>query len=234
LAYMLGYRSTRMCSAISREVGIIEVMELTKRQRDIIIGTILGDGYLETKGDITRLQLKQSEEKKEYIFWLYEELKNLCKSAPKQRTDNRQWYVNTRYFSELTLLRKKFYRNKIKFVPKNIDISLQKPLSLAIWFMDDGTLDWRVKDHYAYRLTTNCFSIEDNELLAAALKKNFNVDATTQTTLIRGKRYPRIHIGAKGRDRFRKLVEPLALGCFKHKLPPIIFNPSETQPIRVG
>lgn len=219
---------------ISREVGIIRVMKLTQRQQDIIIGTILGDGYLETKGDITRLQLKQSVEKKEYVLWLYGELKNLCKSEPKQRVDNNQWYVNTRYFPELTSLKRIFYRNGIKIIPKNINLLLPNPLSLAVWFMDDGTLDWRVKDHYAYRLTTNCFSVEDNERLVAALKKNFNVHATTQTTLIRGKRYPRIHIGAKGRNEFKKLVEPFMLSCFRHKLPPIILNPSETRPLMVG
>lgn len=212
---------------ISREVGIIEVMELTKRQHSIIVGSILGDGYLDRRGEVTSLQLKQSQEKKEYVFWLYDELKNLCKSGPRQRTDNNQWRVSTRYFSGLTLLKKQFYQGT-KIVPKNINTLLQDPLSLAIWFMDDGTLDWRVKDHYAYRLTTNCFSIEDNELLVATLKKNFNVDATTQTTLIRGKRYPRIHIGAKGRDKFKELVEPFMLSCFRHKLPPIILNPSET------
>ena len=100
--------------------------------------------------------------------------------------------------------------------------------------MDDGTLDWRLKDHYAFRLTTNCFSLADNELLISILRKNFLVDATVQTTLMRGKRYPRIHIGAKGRTHFYELVKPFMLDCFSHKLPPIIPNPSETWSIMTG
>lgn len=209
-------------------------MNITQRQQDIIIGSVLGDGYLEPSGSTARLQLKQSQEKKDYVFWLYSEFHNLCKSPPKQRKDNNQWYVSTRYFSELNYLRMMFYQNGIKFIPKNIDTLLTNPLSLAIWFMDDGTLDWRVKDHYAFRLTTNCFSVEDNELLVSVLRKNFLIGATVQTTLIRGKRYPRIHIGAKGRARFCELVHPFMLHCFNYKLPPIIFNPSETWSLMTG
>ena len=200
-------------------------MDITQRQQDIIVGNILGDGYLDPKGEITRLCLKQSQEKREYIFWLYQELQNICKSPPKQRKDNKQWYVNTRYSHEFTHLRMLFYQDGIKIIPKNITSFFQNPLSLAVWFMDDGTLDWRLKDHYAFRLATNCFSLADNQLLVSLLKKNFLVDATVQTTLIRGKRYPRIHIGAKGRSCFYKLVKPFMLDCFNHKLPPLYLTP---------
>ena len=209
-------------------------MDITQRQQDIIVGNILGDGYLDPKGEITRLCLKQSQEKREYIFWLYQELQNICKSPPKQRKDNKQWYVNTRYSHEFTHLRMLFYQDGIKIIPKNITSFFQNPLSIAVWFMDDGTLDWRLKDHYAFRLTTNCFSLTDNELLVFLLKNNFSVDATIQTTLIRGKRYPRIHIGAKGRTRFYELVKPFMLNCFSHKLPPIMLNPSETWSVMTG
>lgn len=209
-------------------------MEITQRQQNIIVGAILGDGHIDPKGNVARLQLKQSKEKKEYIFWLFKELQNLCKSAPKQRKDNQQWYVNTRYSTELMKLRQHFYPKKQKIIPNDIDRLLKSKVSLAVWFMDDGTLDWRVRDHYAYRLTTNCFSVQDSKQLVNVLKKNFEVEATVQTTLIRGKRYSRIHIGASGRDKFISLVQPYILSCFSHKLPPTVFNPSETRPLMVG
>jgi len=210
-------------------------MDISQKQKDIIIGSLLGDGHLDTVGKITRLQLKQSAEKKEYIFWLYKELQNLCRSEPKQRKDNNQWYVNTRYRTELTSLRILFYRGRTKVVPVKIAELLKNPISLAVWFTDDGTLDWRRKDHYAFRLTTNCFSMEDNQKLIKVMKRNFGVEATVQTTLIRGKRYPRIHIGRTGRDRFYELVKPFMLNCFSHKLPPFnLPNPSETRSISIG
>lgn len=205
-------------------------MDITPKQRDIIVGSILGDGCLEiSRWGSTRLQFKQSIEKKEYIFWLFGEMGNLCRSAPKQRSDTLQWYFSTRYSRELTSLRNYFYQGKTKIVSQNIVDLLRNPISLAIWFMDDGTLDWRVKDHYAFRLATNCFSLEENKILVQALKSNFGVDATVQTTSMRGKTYPRIHIGASGRSKFLHLVKPFILNCFKHKIPPIVCNPSETR-----
>jgi len=212
------------------------VEELTQRQKDIIVGTILGDGYLEVQGKTARLQLKQSEKKKEYVFWLYQELQNLCKSEPKQRKDNQQWYVSTRYRQDLFRLRQKFYRNGAKIIPREINQMLRSPLSVAVWFMDDGTLDWRLKNHYAFLLTTNCFTNEDNQRLVEILKKNFGVDAAVHLAFSRRRRYPRIYIGAKGRDRFYKIVQPFILSCFRYKLPPhaIILNPSETQSVLAG
>lgn len=192
---------------------------LTKRQKDVIVGTLLGDGYLEVQGISARLQLKQSEEKKEYVFWLYDELRNLCKSEPKQRKDNQQWYVSTRYLPVLFRLRQKFYRDGLKIVPDDIHRLLKNSLSLAVWFMDDGTLDWRVKDHYAFLLTTNCFTHEDNQSLLNVLKTNFNIEAAIHLAFSRRKRYPRIYIGAKGRDRFYTTIQPFILPCFNYKLP---------------
>ena len=181
-----------------------------------MVGTLLGDGYLSSKSKAPHLELKQSDEKKEYVFWLYKELENLCTSAPKQRKDNNQWYVNTHCSSELMHLRYWFYPKGVKIVPRNIEKILVNPLSLAIWYMDDGTLDYREKDHYAFRLTTHSFTPNDNQRLVSVLNNNFGVDATVQSTLIRGKRYPRIHIGVTGRDQFYNLVQPYILNCFKH------------------
>ena len=196
---------------------------LSKRQKGIIIGSILGDGHLEFDGYLgTRLQIKQSKKYKEYVIWLHKELKNLCKSMPRERKDTSQWYFSTRYLKELTELRDKFYGRHKKIIPSDIIKMLKSSLSLAVWYMDDGTLDWRPKDHYAFSVATHCFSIEDNYRLIETLKKIFRVSATVQTTLIRGKRYPRIYIGATGRNRFLKVIKPYILSCFFHKLPPLL------------
>ena len=200
-------------------------MNLTQKQQDIIVGTLLGDGYLSSNTKNSHLELKQSDEKKEYVFWLQKGLKNLCTATPKQRRDNNQWYVNTRSSPDLTHLRSWFYPKGVKIVPNNIEKILVNPLSLAIWYMDDGTLDYREKDHYAFRLTTHSFTPSDNQRLVDVLRGNFGVDATVQSTLIRGKRYPRIHIGVAGRDQFYNLVHLHILHCFKHKLPPLYLTP---------
>lgn len=198
------------------------LIPLSRMQQEIIIGNILGDGSLEFNGNVgTRLQIKQCFEHKDYVFWLYEKLKNLCNSEPKQRKDNRQWYFSTRALKELTLLHKSFYKKRRKMIPRNISKLLISPLTLAVWYMDDGSLDYRPKDHYAFILNTDSFLLKEARLLSEAIKKNFGIKDRVYNSLCRGKRYPKIYIGVEGRDRFLSLIKPYILNCFSHKLPPL-------------
>lgn len=197
---------------------------MTEWQRQVVVGALLGDAWI----DKDRVRFKQCDQHKEYVFWLYQAFRDLCLSPPRQRKDNLQWYIQTRKNEEIIKYQGIFYKSRKKVVPYEIDKLLIHPLSLAVWFMDDGTLDWRVKDHYAFRLATHCFTRDECKRLTDTLRKNFNVSASVQTTLMRGKRSPRIHIGKEGRETFRKLVSPYLVGCFLYKLPPAISNPSET------
>lgn len=191
---------------------------MTKKQREIIVGTILGDGWIDGKC----LRMKQSDKYKDYIFWLYSNLENLCNQKPKQRKDNKQWYFQTRFLPEIKIYKDFFYPSNKKIIPKNIVSLLVSPLSLAVWYMDDGSLDFRPKDHYNFSFSTNAFSLNDNKLLVNALKINFGVEARIHTPLCRNKRYPEIYIGKDGRDQFFKIVKPYILDCFSHKLPKFI------------
>jgi len=208
---------------ISREVGYNGEMEirLTKLQREIIIGNILGDGCIEFNGfHGSRLQIKQAERYKEYVLWLYRKFENLCKSAPKQRMDTLQWYFSTRSLNELTELYRLFYPRGKKKIPTNISDFLVSPLTLAVWYMDDGGLDYRPKDHYAFTLNTDSFSFTDVYRLKKVLYNNFKIESTVQTPLSRKKRYPKLYIGVSGRNKFLRLIKPYILNCFSHKLPP--------------
>lgn len=73
----------------------------------------------------------------------------------------------------MTKFHKFFYQNGKKVIPKNIEGLIKTPLTLAVWFMDDGTLDYRIKDHCAFHLCTNCFSKEEAGKLVDVLGKNF-------------------------------------------------------------
>ncbi len=200
---------------------------MTETQRNIIIGTILGDSYVNrSQSGKTHIQIKQADRYKEYVFWLYHSLKKLFPvSIPRQRKDNQQWYVNSSFSDELNELHKIFYTNRKKVIPKNIAKLLTSPISLAVWFMDDGTLDYRVKDHCAFHLCTNCFTKAEVQRLIKTLGSNFGINASLHYTLCRGKRHARIYIGAKSRERFIQLVSPYVLDCFKYKLPTLYLAP---------
>ena len=205
--------------AISREVEYNEVMN--KQQHEIIIGTLLGDAWIQDRS----LRIKQSDAHKDYVFWLYSYFKDLCNNPPKQRSDYKQWYFQTRFLEDISLYRDMFYKNRVKIVPKNIKNLLVSPLSLAIWYMDDGSLDYRLKYHYSFKLSTNAFTIKENKLLVSVLKENFGIESSIHTPLCRGVRYPEIYIGVKGRDKLWNFVSPYIVACFSNKIPPYTLTP---------
>lgn len=197
--------------------------ELKKSQKEIIIGTILGDGYLGSrkKGD-AYLEIKQAKEHKEYVLWMYNALRSLCgNSKIYQRKDNGQRYFKTRRLESLTQLKKRFYQRGKKVIPAEIKTLLTSPLALAVWYMDDGHIDFRPKYHYSYVINTNCFSFREVNLLRKVLKSNFRLQVRVNKTSSRGKTYPRLYIGTESRDRFLEIVKPYILPCFSHKLPPL-------------
>jgi hypothetical protein len=195
-------------------------MPLTQLQQQILIGLLLGDGCLERKSKNSRLQVKQSVNKKEYVFWLYDQFSELVKTPPQQRKDTDQWYFATRSLPQLEVWKEVFYKNRTKIVPKNIIQLLTSPLTLAVWFMDDGTLDYREKSHYSFTYSTDSFSVQEVSLLQRALLENFGIESTIQTPKSRGKKYTKLYIGKNGRDRFIKIISPHLLSCFAYKVPP--------------
>ena len=196
-------------------------MTLTQTQKQIVIGLLLGDGYLEfDKFKASRLQIKQAECKKEYVLWLYEQFTTKVKTGPKQRPDTLQWYFSTRSLPEMEKYRLLFYENGKKIVPQNIKQILKYPLTLAIWFMDDGTMDFRVKSHYSFTFSTDSFSVKQVTLLQEMLRENFGIESSIQTPASRGKKYTKLYIGKSGRDKFLKIVSPHILNCFAYKMPP--------------
>src|SRR3989344_8289990 len=129
-------------------------MKLDKNVQDIVVGLLLGDGCLEKKHDTIgiRLQIKQQSKAKQYVEWLYSNLQEYCRSGIKFRADYNQYYFSTRYLREFQDIYNLFYQNGKKIVPYNIKEIFTSPLSLAIWYMDDGSLDYRPNDHYAFYL----------------------------------------------------------------------------------
>lgn len=196
------------------------MLSLSEIQREVLIGLLLGDGCLERKSKNSRLQVKQSVNKKEYVVWLNNIFLDYVKTPAKQRKDTDQWYFATRSLSQFEEWNKIFYKNRKKIIPKNICDLLASPISLAVWFMDDGTLDYREKSHYSFTYSTDSFSVTEVALLQKALFENFGIESSIQTPRSRGKKYTKLYIGKKGREKFIKIIFPYILKCFAYKIPP--------------
>ena len=52
-------------------------MKISKRQREIIEGSLLGDGHAEKRGEKTRIRFRYAALYKEYVEYLLAEMKEL-------------------------------------------------------------------------------------------------------------------------------------------------------------
>ena len=186
------------------------VGSLTQEQKSIIIGSLLGDGYLRIVPGRKNafLEINHSFSEKDYVDWKYQALKNLVKNQPKTRK-GREKRIAYRFFTrqhpELTELYLKFYFNKRKIIP---GLKLN-PLMIAVWFMDDGS-----KSYKTYYLNTQRFDYLSQMKLIQNLKEKYRIDSS----LNRDKEYYRIRIKQNSAERFKELISDYVIPTMRYKL----------------
>ena len=184
---------------------------LTKLERSIIIGSILGDGYMRIipgRHDAF-LEINHSVKAKDYVDYKFNKLKRICESAPKERATNEDRHAYrffTKQHKNLTTLYGLFYKNKRKIIPKNLELD---SVSIDIWYMDDGS---KSRDSDVY-LNTQQFSLTDQRKLLNCLRK-FGINAR----LNKDKKYYRIRILKESIKNFMRIVAPHMAPSMKYKL----------------
>lgn len=198
-------------------MGSREAKNLTRKQHLILIGKILGDGTLEKNGNNTRFRVAQCQKQKEYVFWLYKNFKNLVTKKPRYlKVTSRYGKVGQFRFDTYSLhifnrYRELFYPNGRKVVPQSISDFLDDPLSLAVWYMDDG---YKRTDNSGLYLCTSGFNKSENRLLQECLFTNFGVG----TNIHYAGGYARLHIPSKNMWKFCDYIRPYIIPSMCYKL----------------
>lgn len=195
---------------------------MATRSIAILVGLILGDGYITKPYGASQnaaLDIKYDEKYLPYLHWLHNELSVYAPSPVRKKKGFHQFRFYTKRNCEIGHLRRLFYREDgTKIVPVNIADYLTDPITLAVWYQDDGTLDYRDKYHANALIATHCFTKEECQMLAYALSKNFQLDIRVCRCQMRGKLYFRLYVTSKSMDAFMQLVEPFIQECFRYKL----------------
>lgn len=193
---------------------------LSKRQRKILIGLILGDGHLEKlyTSTLGRLKIEHSYKQKDYVDWLCKEFRNWVRTKPKIRKVNTWGKLRKNYrFSTyghriLGEFRRRFYEGKKKIVPDDLEKEIS-PIGLAIWFMDDGSI--KSSRHKGLFLNTQGFKKNDVEKLQKMLENKFGISSTTK----REKNGKQIYLGGESGEKFITLIKPYIICSMKYKIP---------------
>ena len=199
-------------------------LKLTKRQREILVGKLLGDGHLETKdrGRTYRLKIEHSIKQKEYVDWLYHEFKEWVRTRPQQKERYmnlrsvkgiyKKYWFNTLSSGSFRFYARQFYENRRKIVPKLIRKMLS-PLALAVWYMDDGSI--KSNAHRTILFNTHSFDKKNIKLLQDALMENFNI----KTTVRKQKEGLQIYVLSESVDNLKNTIKKYIIPSMKYKLP---------------
>jgi hypothetical protein len=198
----------------SREIRQLQKeLSLSFVQKKVLIGTLLGDGALVSNANYSnyRLNVEHSMKQKSYLHWKYLFFQDWCLQRPTEIKKTNAIRFRTISHPELTIYHSIFYAGGKKVLPKDIEANLNDPLSVAIWFMDDGALGPHRK---GLTLNTQNFSKEENIYLADILRKLHNL----QTTLHKDKTYYRLYILPSSVSKFQKIIRRYVIPEMRYKL----------------
>ncbi len=206
-------------------------MKLTDEQKDLLIGTLLGDGNLHsiTKGRTWYYSATHFSKQELYLFHKFEILKTFSSAKPHlhykiMRSQKHAQFTFTtlvddvfRFFGNLFYTYDPVKDCFIKDVPVNIEKFLT-PRAVAYWYMDDGTLKWKGRSN-GMVICTDSFSEHGVQRLKNAFKNLFNIEIQ----LIRKSNLGifsgyRLSINEANSKAFRELIEPYLLPSMRYKV----------------
>lgn len=188
------------------------VCEPSQRQLDIIYGTLVGDGYVDTRNlqrnSESNLQIKHGPKQREYVSWKYGELQNLCNSPPKKVGG--QYRFRTFAHPFFTALRAEFYGSGRKALTKSI-LEKLSPLSIAVWFMDDGT---NLNNGSTLRFSTCSFNDSEHYMMIEFFREVFDVEMKVSHY----DSYPILRVAEEHKSKFVNLIRIHVPQCMTYKL----------------
>ncbi len=184
---------------------------LTSTQHAILVGSLLGDGTLRRQGNRPNalFEANHAYKHRAYVDWKWQHFRQHTLIAPKARLGRGSriaYRFTTRSLPLFTTYYEWFYTDGKKQIP--LDLKLN-PLSLAVWFMDDGT---RIRS--AYYLNTQQFMVAEQMFLQKLLSETFGL----KSALNRDKQYFRIRFTTESSKSLHKLIEPHVVECMRYKL----------------
>lgn len=214
-----------------RQAALSRKIPLTQQQRQVVLGSLLGDGcVLRTKhGHV--FAMTHSEAQREYLLWKSELLGSLIQATPKVSnssylgTPTKQVSVQSIKHPDLTSIYELAYPDNTKTVSiewlNEID-----SLGLAIWYMDDGSF---MKNYHSRQivLCTESFETSETELLRDWLYDKWKVETVLQPQKVKSGQRLRLRINRTKVSSFIDIVQTHIHPTMRYKLPEQVVFPAD-------
>lgn len=197
----------------------IRKVPLTQKQREFVIGTLLGDGSLSrvSKGKSYRLTMGHGSKQLDYLLWKKKTMGNLVNQIYKQSQTDRNstiyhWASITHH--EFGFFHKLFYDNTKKIVRPELIFHLT-PFAMAVWFMDDGSTR---QANSNMKISTEGFSASENAELQHMIKTKFGIRCKVCQYQNRGKKYNYLSFNKRNGLLLTNLIQPHVIEPMRYKL----------------
>ena len=191
------------------------MVKIPSHLQSLLVGILISDAWLQiNKAGNTRLAFKQSIDKLEYLFYIFNKLSHYCSTYPhltKTILNGKLFYgisFSTRSYPCFTELYQNFYSNKIKILPLNLYEILTYE-ALAHWIMGDGT-----KTYNGITLQTQSFTIKEVAFIVNVLIHKLNLKCSIH--MQRGQ--PTIYISSKSMEKIQANILPYFCNSMRYKL----------------
>lgn len=172
----------RGCEAAKSKQNIRNIMSNNNDNVSLIIGSLLGNSYMEKNKKGVRIVFIKCNDNIEYLMKFYSSLVDMayCKTKkPKLNKviskKNKVYFyiiIKSYYLSKFEVFYLMFYKNGIKTIPSSLKEYLT-PLSLTTWYLDN-TDKLYVSNNQNFYLNNN-----DLEFISKILKNKYNVKITS-------------------------------------------------------
>lgn len=164
--------SRKYINEIRNLIGIkYPKIKLTKKEKSLIVGTLLGDAYIRTDGETSRLELHHSTKQIEYCKWKSSMIHSLIFHDRYDSCYNKK--TNKTYYSFKSTSSRVECLNEFGYTIKGINrnwLKYYNDLSLAVHFMDDG-----MKSGNSYTLCTHSFNKNDLKYFVKYCSDKFGI-----------------------------------------------------------
>lgn len=149
-------------------------LHLTDKQKELIMFSLLGDGHIDKRESQPLFIVCHAVNQKDYLFWKYDILKNVCNQEPTLYTG-----ISSTFGSGKTYKCQDFYRfctkilddlYSIRAMSKSEIISQLNETGLSIHLLDDGS-----NSEGFWNLCYASFTQEEKELYCKILQERFDI-----------------------------------------------------------
>lgn len=214
-------RKPRISNKSYKRANHLKSLPIPPLQKEVILGTLMGDGCLYQQTSFHRLSLCHCEKQFDYIEWKRKILSsvfttNHCSQYKKQ------YHCHSISHPQLTEIYGQLYLLKKKHISRKY-LNQLTPTSLLFWYLDDGSV--MKSSSNAIVFCTDSFSLSENKAVQKWLWQKFRIDSKlmqVKGSFLPDKTYWRIRLNKENSQDFIRLLSSSPLfesvpECMRYK-----------------